>query len=223
MMVILGGVLAGDDLARVRQGLSAAPFADGRRTAGARAAKVKRNAQALGSDPDVQALERFVSQALCEHPVFAVAVRPKRLSRLLFSRYGAGDAYGRHTDDAVMGDPPLRTDVAFTLFLAEPGEYEGGELVIASPAGEQAVKLPAGSVVVYPAGSIHEVAPVTAGERLACVGWAQSLVRDPAQRELLFDLADARARLSQTSGLDTAASLKLDKVQAGLLRMWTEL
>lgn len=220
-MVMLQGVLTPDEVARVRDGLSAAPFQDGRRTAGATAAKVKANTQADGRDPGVQALERFVHQRLAAHPVFAAAVRPKLVSRLLFSRYREGDGYGAHTDDALMGDPaaPLRTDVAFTLFLSEPGAYEGGALVVTGPAGAQAIKLAPGDAVAYPAGSIHYVETVGAGERLACVGWAQSVIRDPVQRELMFELSTARASLADA---DREALLRLDKTLSGLLRLWAE-
>jgi PKHD-type hydroxylase len=221
MLLVLQGVLGGADLERVRQVLSEVGFLDGRRTAGAVAAKVKHNTQADGRDGRVQGLERFVHQALCAHPVFQDAVRPRKVSRLLFSRYQVGQAYGLHTDDAVMGDPddPLRTDAAFTLFLSDPEAYRGGALTLHGPQGAQAVRLPAGDAVVYPAGSLHEVSPVESGERLACVGWAQSLIRDPGQRELLFELALARAALAEA---DPMARLRLDKVQAGLLRLWTE-
>jgi PKHD-type hydroxylase len=119
-----------------------------------------------------------------------------------------------------MGDPPLRSDIAFTLFLADPATYEGGALVVTTPLGEQAVKLAAGDAVVYPAGTIHHVAPVTAGARYACVGWAQSLVRDNAQRELLFDLARARAKCAGAVTRETL--LLLDRTQSNLLRMWAE-
>jgi PKHD-type hydroxylase len=222
MMVLLQAVLSAEDVARAQEVLGAAPFLDGRRTAGAAAAAVKRNAQADGRDPQVQALERLVHRALGAHPVFSLAVRPKLISRLLFSRYEDGQTYGPHTDDALMGEAetPLRTDLAFTLFLQPPEAYEGGALCITTPLGVQAIKLPAGDGVVYPAGSIHEVAPVTQGARLAAVGWVQSLVRDSTQRELLFDLAQARSALASTATKE--ALLKLDKVQAGLLRLWAE-
>lgn len=219
MMVLLGSVLDAHGVSRVREELESVAFVDGRRTAGARAAAVKANQQADGRDGRVQALERFVHQALSAHPLFQQAVRPSRISRLLFSAYRVGDSYGLHTDDAMMGDPPLRTDVAFTLFLASPETYTGGALMVTGPSGTQEIKLAAGDAVVYPAGSIHGVSPVTAGERWACVGWAQSFIRDAHQRELLFELAHARAALN---GGDSEALLRLDKVQSGLMRLWAE-
>jgi PKHD-type hydroxylase len=221
MLVVLQQVLDPAALEQVRKGLSAAPFLDGRRTAGPVAQEVKRNGQADGRDPGVLELERLVHQALCAHPVFIDAVRPKKVTRLLFSRYQTGQAYGLHTDDAVMGDlaDPVRSDVAFTLFLSDPQTYQGGALMIHDPQGAQEIRLPAGDAVVYPAGSLHEVAAVESGQRLAAVGWAQSLIRDPGQRALLFELAMARKALAEA---DPLARLRLDKVQAGLLRMWAD-
>ena len=125
-------------------------------------------------------------------------MRPKALTPLVFSRYGGGQAYGSHVDNPLMGG--IRTDVSFTLFLAEPEAYDGGALVIESPSGEDAVKLPAGHMVVYPSTALHRVEPVTRGERVAAVGWAQSHIRDAAQRELLFDLETARRRLFDRLG-----------------------
>lgn len=221
MMVLLEGVLGPEDVDRVTRGLEAAPWQDGRATAGRAAREVKRNQQAVGDDPEVQALGRFVTDALRRHPLFDLAVRPQRISRLLFSRYTGGEAYGAHTDDALMGEPPLRSDVAFTLFLADPAAYEGGALTVSTALGEQAIRLAAGDAVIYPAGTVHWVAPVTAGARLAAVGWAQSLVRDPAQRDLLFDLANARAECA-AAGLPRETMLLLDRTQSNLLRMWVE-
>jgi PKHD-type hydroxylase len=219
MMILLEGVLPAEDVARVVTGLERAPWRDGRTTAGAAARAVKNNLQAAGDDPDVAALARFVEAALRRHPLFDLAVRPAQLSRLMFSRYEPGAAYGPHTDDALMAG--LRSDIAFTVFLADPASYAGGELVVTTPLGDQAVKLNAGDAVIYPAGTIHQVAPVTEGARLACVGWAQSLVRDPARRELLFDLATARAQCA-AAGAARETLLLLDRTQSNLLRMWAD-
>lgn len=220
MLIVIADLLPQEDLARVVARLATAPWRDGKATAGAMARAVKANEQARGDDPQVAALSGFVADALLRHPVFQRAVRPKALSPLMFSRYAPGMAYGPHTDDALMGEGEtrLRADVAFTLFLSDPDTYEGGALAIHGPGGTQPVKLPAGAVVVYPAGSIHEVEPVSAGERLACVGWAQSLVRDAGRRELLFDLATLRAGLSAPR----EDLLTLDKAISNLLRMWAE-
>lgn len=217
MSVILQQVLEGEDIARVRDELGRANWTTGKRTAGGAARGVKENLQADANDPRVQALERFVAEALTRHPLFAIAARPAKLSRVMFSRYEPGMTYGAHTDDALMGD--VRTDLAFTLFLSDRKAYEGGALVIESTLGEQEVALEAGDAILYPAGSIHRVAPVTRGARLAAVGWVQSLVADQAQRETLFDLSVARTRLAQANA-PRDELLLLDKSISNLLRMW---
>jgi len=221
MSLILQEVLAPEDLNRVRAELDAVAWADGKRTAGAAARGVKENLQADGSDPRVQALEQFVVDALRRHPMFEIAARPAKISRLLFSKYEPGMTYGAHTDDALMGrsDDKLRTDLAFTIFLAERDTYEGGALVVTSPLGDQEIALDAGDAILYPAGSIHYVAPVTRGARLAAVGWVQSFVPDVSQRETLFDLSVTRARLSE-AGVARDELLRLDKSISNLLRMW---
>lgn len=221
MMILLEGVLASEDVTRVQRVLEKAPWRDGASTAGPAARKVKRNRQAAGDDPDVAALGDFALDALRRHPLFDLAARPRRISRPLFSRYEGGETYGDHTDDALMGDPPLRSDIAFTIFLSDPTSYEGGALVVTTPLGEQAIKLAAGDAVVYPAGTIHHVAPVTSGARLACVGWVQSVVRDAAQREMLFDLSRARSQCA-SANVARETMLLLDRTQSNLLRMWAE-
>ncbi len=224
MSLILQGVLAPEDIVRVREELALAPWASGKRTAGAVARGVKENLQADGRDSRTQAVEHFVLEALRRHPLFEIAARPARLSRLLFSRYEPGMTYGAHTDDALMGsgDARLRTDLAFTIFLAPPESYEGGALTIDSPLGEQEIKLEAGDAILYPAGSIHYVAPVTQGVREAAVGWLQSVIADSGQRELLFDLSVTRARLGE-AGAGREDLLRLDKSISNLLRMWAQL
>ncbi len=221
MNLILQAVLGPEELARVREQVEDLPWAEGKRTAGAAAAPVKQNLQARGDDPRTQALERFAREALERHPLFAIAARPHRFSRLMFSRYQPGMAYGPHTDDALMegGGGHLRTDLAFTLFLSDTAAYEGGALVLESALGEQTIKLEAGDAILYGAGLIHRVAPVTQGARLACVGWIQSLVAAAAQREILFDLSLARTRLAE-AGAARDEVLRLDKAIANLLRQW---
>ncbi len=221
MSVILQQVLVAEDLVRVREELAGISWVSGKRTAGAAARDVKENLQADGADPKTKALERFVVDALKRHPLFEIAARPARVTRLLFSRYEPGMTYGAHTDDALMGggEDKLRTDLAFTIFLADRASYEGGELVIESSLGDQNVGLDAGDAILYPAGSIHHVAPVTQGARLAAVGWIQSFVPDTAQRETLFDLSVARSRLAQ-AGVGRDELLLMDKSISNLLRMW---
>ncbi len=221
MSVILQHVLEPEDLARIRDDLAALAWKPGKRTAGGAARGVKDNLQADGADGRTQALERFVADALRRHPLFEIAARPARLSRLIFSRYEPGMTYGAHTDDALMGsgDDKLRSDLAFTLFLSDRATYEGGALVIGSALGDQEIALDAGDAILYPAGSIHHVAPVTRGARYAAVGWVQSYVADAAQREILFDLSVARARFAE-AGTAQEELLRLDKSISNLLRMW---
>jgi PKHD-type hydroxylase len=216
-MVVLDAVLSPEDVSSLRARLEEAVWADGRETAGAAARAVKANLQAKGET--AAALQGFVTRALMRHPVFVSAARPKRTSPVLFSRYQPGMAYGRHTDDTVMGtgEHRLRTDLAFTLFLCDPDSYEGGALCVETPAGVQEVKLSAGQAVLYGAGSVHQVAPVKAGERLAAVGWVESLVPGPAEREVLFQLDQARAALT---GAAPEGLLRLDQAASNLLRLW---
>ena len=218
MLLSIADVLSAADLEEVRAGLATATFVDGKATAGWSARLVKSNLQA-SRGPELERVRGLVDTRLREHPVFALAVRPKTILGPMFSRYEPGHAYGAHVDDALMGG--VRTDVSFTLFLAEPDSYDGGELVIDTAAGEEAFKLPAGSVVAYPASTLHRVMPVTRGARLAAVGWVRSFVRDPARRELLFDLETARRRLFDRDGKSAESDL-LAKCAANLVRMWCD-
>jgi PKHD-type hydroxylase len=218
MILAIADVLSPADIAAVRAGLAAATFVDGRATAGWAARLVKDNLQA-SAGPDVERLGALIGERLRAHPVFALAARPKTIVGPLFSRYQPGHAYGTHVDDALIGG--VRTDVAFTLFLSAEDAYAGGELVIETAAGEEAFRLAPGSLLAYPATTLHRVAPVTRGERLAAAGWVRSFVRDAARRELLFDLETARRRLFDREGKTADADL-LAKCAANLLRMWSE-
>ncbi|MBI1188901.1 MAG: Fe2+-dependent dioxygenase [Alphaproteobacteria bacterium] len=216
MLIVLAGVLEGEDLARVRARLDQAVWRDGKATAGPAARAVKNNLQA----PGLADLGAFVMDALKRHPLFEIAARPRRASPVMFSKYEPGMDYGPHTDDALMGvEERLRADLSYTLFLADPESYDGGALTIENAAGEQAIKLAAGDCVLYPSGTIHHVAPVSAGARLAAVGWVQSTIRDAGQREILFDLSMTRMRLANAPREDV---LRLDKSISNLLRMWAE-
>jgi PKHD-type hydroxylase len=218
MQIVIGDVLSAAEVADARAVLDAARFADGRATAGWAARRVKDNEQAEG-DMAVDALRETIEARLHAHALFALATRPKIILGPMFSRYAAGHAYGAHVDDAMIDG--VRTDVSFTLFLAEPDSYDGGELVIDSAAGEEAVKLPAGSLIAYPSTALHRVAPVTRGTRLAAVGWVRSLVRDAHRREILFDLETARRRLYDRHGASADFDL-LSKCAAHLMRLWCE-
>src|SRR5262245_47362800 len=191
MQIVIGNILSDDELTLVRETLARATFVDGRETAGFAARTVKNNLQASGRNTEV--VRKLVEERIRGNDVFAMAVRPKVLTSVMFSAYEPGMRYGSHVDDALMQD--LRTDVSFTLFLSDPESYDGGELVIESASGDAAVKLSAGSLVAYPSTSLHHVAEVTRGTRLAAVGWVRSFVRDAARREMLFDLDTARRQM----------------------------
>jgi PKHD-type hydroxylase len=219
MLLCIADVLSESDLQSAQAALAAAEFRDGRATAGWSAARVKRNLQAVSGQAGVDELRRTLEARILGHALVALAARPKTLTPLILSRYEAGMAYGAHVDDALMRG--MRTDLALTLFLAAPESYEGGELVIESSAGEQAVKLAAGALVLYPATALHRVEPVRRGVRLAAVGWIRSFVRDAARREILFDVDRARRSLFERHGKTAEVDL-LHKSTANLLRMWAE-
>lgn len=218
MMLSIGNILDSTALTELRSALDATTFVDGRATAGWSAAEVKHNRQAAPSAA-LRALQEQVVKAIRANAVFQIAARPKIFTPPLFARYGTGETYGAHVDDAMMSG--TRTDLAYTLFLHEPQEYDGGELVIESTVGEQPVKLPAGALFLYPATTLHRVAPVTRGERLVAVGWIRSLIRSAGQRELLFDLDTARRALFAREGKSAEFDL-ISKSLSNLLRMWAE-
>ena len=219
MQIVIGNVLSAEDVAGVRAALDDARFINGRETAGFAARIVKDNRQAAGDDASLEPARALVMARIMGNDVFSLAVRPKALTPLLFSRYEPGMRYGSHVDDALMHG--MRTDVSFTLFLDDPDSYDGGELVIESAMGEDAIKLSAGSLVAYPSTSLHRVAEVTKGVRHVAVGWARSFIRDAAKRELLFDLDTARRKIFERDGKSAEFDL-LSKSAANLLRMWSE-
>ncbi|MCO6419130.1 Fe2+-dependent dioxygenase [Siccirubricoccus sp. KC 17139] len=225
MILPIAGLLDAATLERLRVLLAGARFGDGRRTAGWAARGAKQNEQAAPADPAVREAAGIVSAALLGHELFRAAALPRRLRPVMFARYAGAGAYGSHMDDALMGlaDPagPLRTDLSVTVFLSAPEAYEGGELVIEGVGGEAEYKLPSGCALVYPAATLHRVAPVTAGERLVAVTWAQSLVREDAARELLFDLDRARRAVFAREG-DGETFRLLAKTHGNLLRRWAE-
>ena len=219
VQIVIGNVLSVEDVASVRAALANARFVKGRETAGFAARIVKDNRQAASDDTSLEPARELVMQKIANNDVFRLAVRPKALTPVMFSRYEPGMRYGSHVDDPLMQG--LRTDVSFTLFLSDPESYDGGELVIESASGEDAVKLSAGSLVAYPSTALHNVAAVTRGTRLAAVGWARSFVRDAARREMLFDLDTARRQLFAGEGKSAEYDL-VSKSLANLLRMWVE-
>jgi PKHD-type hydroxylase len=219
MILCIQGVLSSTDLAMIKPRLERGGFRDGRETAGWHARLAKDNEQATPGDEALGAAAERVTDCLLRHEVFSLAVRAKRLAPVMISRYVEGRSYGTHVDDAVMNG--LRSDVSFTVFLNAPSEYEGGELVLERPEGEQSFKLEAGDAVVYPSTSLHRVNRIERGTRLVAVGWAQSLVRRAEWRELLFDLDTARRALFAKQGKSAEFDL-LSKCLSNLLREWAE-
>jgi PKHD-type hydroxylase len=219
MQIVIGNVLSTEELRLVRAALRRARFVDGAATAGFAARLVKNNRQAERSDRSLGTIRKLVAERVLGNEIFRLAVRPKALSPLLFSRYEKGMRYGSHVDDALMDG--MRTDVSFTLFLSDPESYDGGELAIEGVSGEETFKLDAGALVAYSATSLHHVSEVMRGARLAAVGWVRSFVRDPARRELLFDLDSARRQMFAREGKSTEFDL-VSKSLANLLRMWVE-
>ena len=201
--------------------LAKAEFIDGKLSAGKLAKKVKHNQEVAAHDPSLQRLNETVIRALNAHPLYQAAALPQKVATPFYARYTQGMEYGSHVDDPVMGRAPqqYRSDIAVTVFLTEPETYSGGELVIRTSFGEQYVKFPAGDAVIYPASSLHRVDRVSQGERLVAVTWVQSLVRDPVQRELLFDLFQAREQL-RLDLPEHDATGQVDRVYVNLVRRW---
>ena len=224
MLLHIPGVLSPEQVGQMRKSLDAAPWIDGRETVGAQGAQVKRNQQLGDASPLRRQLGETVLAALATQPLFHAATLPVRILPPRFNRYAGGGEYGFHVDGAVMALPDgsqLRSDVSCTLFLNEPEAYEGGELIVSDTYGEHEVKLPAGDLIVYPSSSLHRVAPVTRGARLASFFWVQSLVRDDVQRQLLFKLDASIQQLTQ-SGADRNTVLELTAVYHNLLRRCAE-
>ena len=227
MLLHIPEVLSQGELTKLRQSLDAAGWTDGRETVGTPGALVKRNEQLPEASPLRMALGQVVLSALERHPLYFAAALPLRTLAPRFNRYHDGGEYGFHIDGSVMTNPAgahhshVRSDISCTLFLCEPEEYEGGELVVSDTYGEHEVKLPAGDMVIYPSSSLHKVQPVTRGARLASFFWVQSMVRDDAQRRLLFDMDTSIESLRRT-GADTQAVLQLTGIYHNLLRRWAE-
>ena len=219
MLLQIADVLPPEKRAEIRTRLAAEQdhFTSGKATAGWLAKDVKNNEQSMG--PAALAAIEAVKAALLAHPVFKSAARPKAFVKLLVSRYKPGMHYGRHVDDALMAG--VRTDMSFTLFLSEPESYDGGELRIEAVDGDTDVKLPAGSLVLYPTTDLHQVLEVTRGERLAIVGWVRSFIRSAEQRQTLFELDHVVSQLS-TRPEDRALLDQVFKVRNSLTRMWAE-
>ena len=227
MLLHIPNVLDRDQVAGMRRRLEAADWTDGRETVGAVGAQVKRNLQLPDASPLKRELGEILLLALANNPVFFSAALPLKYLPPRFNRYTGGGSYGFHVDGAVMisGSGPerlqVRSDVSCTLFLCEPEDYDGGELIVSDTYGEHEVKLPAGDMIVYPSSSLHRVAPVTRGARLASFFWVQSMVRDDGRRALLYEM-DAALGVLRAGNADAGALLQLTGTYHNLLRQWAE-
>jgi len=227
MMLHIPGVLTREQVATIRAQMDSAPeWVDGRESVGPQGAQVKRNRQLREGSPLAVELGQVVSAALMNNPLFFSSVLPLRVLSPYFNSYNGGEHYGLHVDGAVRaqrgGLPPVRADVSTTVFLSEPEDYDGGELVVVDAYGTHEVKLPAGDAIVYPSGSVHQVLPVTRGERVASFLWTQSMVRDDTRRAMLFELDTNIQKLRAAYG-ESDATVGITGHYHNLLRMWAEL
>jgi PKHD-type hydroxylase len=223
MLIRIANVLTAEELATCRARLAAASWTDGRATAGQQSAKVKDNLQLAEDSADARDLGQIVVRALERNPHFMAAALPRHVFPPNFNRYELGMTYGSHVDNAIRqvgrSTLRLRTDVSATLFLSDPADYDGGELIID---GAQNAKLPAGDLIVYPATSLHRVAPVTRGVRNAAFFWIQSMVKDDGERTLLFELDRSIVELNRSLP-DNPALVRLTACYHNLLRRWAEM
>ena len=224
MMVHVEGVLSADQVAMFRDRLSAADWIDGRATAGEQSARAKHNRQVPEDSAVARELGELILGALGRSSPFVSAALPLRVFPPLFNRYDEGMAFDTHVDNAIRFAGPVRfrTDLSCTVFLTDPEAYDGGELIVEDAYGEHAVKLPAGDMILYPASSLHRVAPITRGSRWSSFFWAQSMVRSDEQRTLLYDLDNTIQRLSLKVGQGDPEVVTLTGIYNNLLRMWAD-
>lgn len=224
MLITLNAVLNKEELAVASDLLSRGSFEDGKLSAGQEAVRVKNNLELSGQDDLLTPLNNLVMGKLIKHPVYLAAALPLKIATPYYAKYSQGMSYGKHIDDPVMGPAgqQYRSDIAITVFLNSPDDYDGGELVIKTAFGEQSVKLNAGDAVMYPSSSTHRVAEVTEGERVVAVTWLQSMVRDPDKRELLYNLHQARENLLKNQPASETTE-RVSNSYVNLVRMWSEI
>lgn len=226
MLITIPDVLTAQQVADFQQHLQQANWEDGKNTAGYVASQVKTNLQLPVDDPVAKQLGDYIVSVLANHPAFIAAVLPAKVLPPRFNRYQGGGTYGNHIDNALFAVPGsaerVRTDVSSTLFLNDPSEYEGGELIIEDTYGEQRIKLPAGHLVVYPGTSLHRVTPVTKGARLASFFWSQSMVRHAHKRAMLWELDQSIQEVAARDP-DSPALANLSGVYHNLIREWAEI
>lgn len=225
MLLHVPNVLTAEQVAECRRQLDAADWIDGRVTAGHQSAKAKDNSQLAEDSPVARQLGQMILAALERSPLFLAGALPLKIFPPLFNRYAGGQSFGMHVDNAIrrVRNTPhrIRTDISATLFLAQPSEYDGGELLVEDTYGSHSVKLPAGDLVLYPSTSLHRVQPVTRGARIASFFWIQSMVRDDGERTLLFDLDLAIQRLGGDAP-EHPAVVQLTGIYHNLLRRWAD-
>lgn len=226
MLITLPQLLRPEQLAHAQNLLSTAAWQDGRSSAGDQAVQVKNNLQLSHDDPVATELRALVMQALDQEPLFLSAALPKKILPPRFNRYGGeSNFYGQHVDNAIRFAPVtrerIRTDISCTVFFSDPADYDGGELVVHEAGRQQQVKLAAGSAVIYPGTSVHEVLPVTRGARLACFFWIESMVRLDEQRRILFEMDMALMKLRSEQG-DNPSTVALTGTYHNLLRLWAD-
>jgi len=225
-MIEIPTLLDADGIARLRAIIDAGEWVDGNATSGPQSALAKRNEQLAEDSVAAREGGALVLDALSKAPLFVAASLPAKVFPPLFNRYAGGQAFGTHVDNAIRmkrgTDFRLRSDLSATLFLADPGSYDGGELVVEDSYGTQSVKLPAGHMIVYPASSLHRVEPVTRGTRVACFFWIQSMVRDGAARRHLFELDQAVQALVAEKGQGDRIVIQLTGLYHNLLRRWAD-
>lgn len=225
MLLHIPDILTRDEVAHFRHELDRATWTDGRETVGPQGAQVKRNLQLPDASPLRETLGRAVLEAVARHPTYHAATLPQRTLMPRFNRYEGGGQYGDHIDNAIFGVPGspqrVRSDISATLFFSEPGEYEGGELIVQDSYGSHSVKLPAGHMVVYPGSSLHRVAPVTRGVRLAAFFWIQSLVREDHRRAMLLELDNAIQSVARSQPGHESLP-RLTGVYHNLIREWSD-
>jgi PKHD-type hydroxylase len=223
MLVTIPNVLDKEEIAVIQDLMATANFREGTRSAGAEAKRVKNNHEMFISEIETQRLNNLVMGKLVQNPNYIAAAFAAKIAAPYYAKYTVGMYYGNHVDDPVMGPPNqrYRSDISLTIFLNEPEAYDGGELVINTPFGEQKVKLNAGDAVLYPSSSTHRVAEVTRGERLVAVTWLQSTVRDPAKREILYNLSQAREAMIKSAAAKETE--QLSNAYMNLVRMWSDI
>ena len=225
MLLAIPDVLSAAQVAQARQILDAAEWIDGKATAGHQSARAKDNQQLPEGSPAARQVGEMILAALGQNALFISAALPKHVFPPLFNRYRGGQSFGTHVDNAIRQVPGtahrIRTDLSSTLFLAAPEEYDGGELIVEDTYGTHSVKLPAGSLVLYPATSLHLVRPVTRGARVASFFWIESMVREDAERTLLFDLDMAIQRISRDVP-DHPSNVQFTGIYHNLLRRWAD-